>query len=377
MTATGPFSSELIDELRELPQPHPSFLVSLLTREEPAIQQFRDQIGDWWANLDEEVRPAYADDLASIDNEDFFSVFTRLSLHEMMRHHDLQTVDHAGAGKPARVRVGDDGHEFDMGVHSYIPEAQMSASMSVFRHLVRKLNEIHHHYFFSVFLKQWLPYDFDARPIRRALEVWLDSLDDGSWHGKYAEYRDEKIHLEFSILDKLDHDRTDLVRFRIAPLRSPEVFKRIETGAVQLVAEAGARGDSERPYVAVVFSNEDLSVPDGYLMDFIYGKCDYSFNWTTHAGRTQRLKGMQKSWSTYGLFSDDRFDPVSALVIVDKEWDRDKVVFSLRVLHNPWAQNPLDPTAFADFAQFRVLEWDGDVAYLGWENENRARFRLP
>ena len=61
---------------------------------------------------------------------------------------------------------------------SDLPEVRVRGSMSVFRH--RELNQIQHHYYFSVYLKEWLPYDFDPRPIKRALEVWLSSLDEGS-----------------------------------------------------------------------------------------------------------------------------------------------------------------------------------------------------
>ena len=72
----------------------------------------------------------------------------------------------------------------------------------------------------------------------------------------------------------------------------------------------------------------------------------------------------------------EQYAGVSAIVLVDKEWERDKVVFGLRVLHNPWATHPLPEDAFDAFAEYRPIDEDGDSRYLAWRNGDRARFRL-
>ncbi len=376
MSSKDLFPEALRSELAELPRPHPSFLVSLLTREEPAICSFREQIAAWWDNVSEEARARYQDQLQSLENENFFQAFGELAVHEVLRYHEIQVSSYAE--EPAgwmRARSGDDGDEFGLAVVSYLPEVQIRGSMSVYRHLVRELNQIHHHYAFSVYLKRWLPYDFDPRPIKRALEVWLDSLDDGSWHGKYAEYRDENIHLEFSILDKLSEDRRSLVRFRISPLRTPDVLEKVVECVDQLTATAPDDGDV--PLVATIFSNEDWALPNAFLFDHLYGKADYSFNWTTHGGRVERMQSFQRRSAKYGVFVDEKYDKLSAIVMADKEWERDKVVFSLRVLHNPYARTPLPPGFFEDFAQYRPIEREGEEVFFSWNNQHRARFRLP
>ena len=374
------FTSELRQEMAGLPRPHPSFLVSLLTREEPAIAAFRDQIEDWWDKLDDAGRESYSDRLKSLENDEFFQAFGELAVHEILRYHDIRVLRYptdAGGWMTAVTGDGDD-TEFGLSVLAYLPEVQIRGSMSVYRHLVRELNQIHHHYYFSVYLKRWLPYDFDPRPIKRALEVWLDSLDDGSWHGKYAEYRDDNIHLEFSILDKLNEDKRNLVRFRISPLRAPEVLDQIVELTDAMMEKVDGNEDLvDKPLVATIFSNEDWSLPEMFLQDFLYGKPDYHFNWTTHGGRSERLKAMTQASSKYGVFSLEKYQRLSALVLADKEWERDKVVFSLRVLHNPWADKPLPADYFADFAQFRSIDRDGPTSWLSWRNGHRARFRLP
>lgn len=379
MSSPTLYAQQFQDEVADLPRPHPSFVVSLLGRSEPAIVSFRTQIENWWGHLGEGTKAAYTDRLCSLENDVFFQAFAELAVHEIFRYHDIRVLGHAprpGATVPAAIGSEDEA-AFGLGVLSYLPEVQIRGSMSVYRHLIRELNGIHHHYNFSVYLKRWLPYDFDPRPIKRALEVWLDSLDDGSWHGKYAEYRDDNIHLEFSILDKLNEDRRSLVRFRISPLRSPEALERIGEHIDRLVAEADKTELKDVPLVAALFSNEEWSVPENFLQDYVYGKADYSFNWTTHRGRTERLKSFTQKSAKYGVFTQERLRKVSALILCDKEWERDKVVFSLRVHHNPWADKPLDPDLFGDFAQYRTVEREDESTFLAWHNLDRARFRLP
>jgi|GEM_PF-1615214 len=378
LTEEALYGPTLQEELGALPRPHPSFLVSLLTRDEQAIVSFRDQIEAWYRHVGDGAHAGFAERLRSLENEVFFQAFGELAVHEILRYHRISVQEYsdvpAGTMK-ATAQHHDD--PFGLGVIAYLPEVQIRGSMSVYRHLVRELNQIHHHYFFSVYLKKWLPYDFDPRPIKRALDVWLDSLDDGSWHGKYAEYRDDNIHLEFSILDKLNEDRRDLVRFRISPLRAPEVLDRVGECVTTLVNESNEGPLAELPLVASVFSNEDWALPVSFLHDYIYGKADYAFNWTTKAGRTERLKAFRRESAKYGLFVNEHFDKVSALLLVDKEWERDKVVFSLRVLHNPWAKTPLSPEVFRGFAQYRPVDTGDGTTYLGWDNTERTRFRLP
>ena len=371
------YPKELREQLQALPRPHPAFLVSLLTREEPAIQTFRRQLEDWWGHIREPARPAYSERLRSLDNDTFFQSFAEVAVHEIFRYHDIQVSQYPDrSGGTMWAKAGDDASRFGIGVQAYLPEVQIRGSLSVYRHLIRELNQIHHHYYFSVYLKRWLPYDFDPRPIKRALEVWLDSLDDGSWHGKYAEYRDDNIHLEFSILDKLNEDHRELVRFRISPLRTPEVLDRIASAVRDVADEADEDGLGDVPLVATVFSNEDWALPENFLQDYVYGKADYSFQWTTHAGRRERLKAYRRDGAKYGVFCREEMNPVAALVLCDKEWERDKVVFSLRVFHNPWSRVKIPSEYFGDFAQYRPFDIEGDTTYLGWSNRSRSRFRL-
>ncbi|MCK6530003.1 hypothetical protein L6R50_21420 [Myxococcota bacterium] len=358
------YPDEFRAELARLPTPHPSFLVSLCTREEAAIQTFRGQIESWFGKLPDDARDALRERLTTLDNDRFFQGFAEMVVHEALRRGGHQVpVWPVDGGEPLTVTVGDTGEAFSLVVQSYIPEVQVRGGMSAFRHLLRELGEIEHHFFFSVYLKRWLPYNFDPRPIRKALEVWLNSLDEGLWEGKYAEYRDEHIHLEFSILERVPSDRKGLVRFRIPPLRAPALLQELHA---LMRARMGTLQDRDpsMPLVLVLFGNESWGLPENYLHDFMYGKCAGNFNWTTLGGRPERVKSFRRK-SKGAVFCDPDLAALSAVLFCDKEWERDRVVFTMRLLHNPWARAPLKPEAFEGFTQFRPLAEGDEVVFLG------------
>ena len=369
------YSDDFRDELMRLPSPHPSFLVSLCTREEAAIQTFRGQIESWFQYLREDARDGYREKLTSLDNERFFQAFAEVAVHEALRRADRKVLTYSEEpDEPMSVAVADSGECFSLLVQSYIPETQARGGMTAFRHLLRELGDIEHHFCFSVYLKKWLPYNFDPRPIRKALDVWLDSLDEGLWEGKYAEYRDEHIHLEFSILEKVETKRRNLVRFKIPPLRAPALLQDLQNMLVNRVRTSASR-DPSMPLVLALFGNEAWSLPENYLHDFLFGKSSSTFNWPTVGGRAQKVKSFRRR-SKGALLGRPELQALSALLLCDKEWERDRVAFSMRLYHNPWARVPLKPEAFDGFSQLRPLAEGEDVVFLGADEVRGGRVDL-
>ncbi len=374
------YSDDFVAKLEDLPPGHPSFVATLCTRPEPAIVSFKEQIETWFRRLRADAQDAYRERLFALDNPTFFQAFTELVLHEAMLNNSLKVLSYPIDDQEAMsVALADNSGSFSIAVQSFIPEVQVRGSMRPFRRLLRELKEIEHRFMFSVYLKRWLPTNFDPRPIRRALEVWLNSLEDTNWEGKYAEYRDDHIHLEFSILDRLRQPQTDLVKFRITPLRTPNVLESLgavlEDKAARVVAQTG----DETPLVLAFFGNEEWDLPANYLEDFFYNKANFSFCWTTRGGRLERIKSYKANGRAAAVFARPSARAISAVVMVDKKWERDRAVFSLRVYHNPWCSMPLPPEVFEGFAQFRPYpagELPGQ-SYLGWDCLDRVRFILP
>ena len=374
------FNDEFYASLDDLPAVHPGFVAALCRGKEPAIQSFRGQIETWFENLREDAKPTYRERLFSLDNPTFFQAFTELVLHEIVLNNSMRVISYPVDDMEAMaIALADNTGSFTVSVQSFIPEVQIRGSMRPFRQLLRELKEIEHRFLFSVYLKRWLPFQFDPTPIRRALEVWLDSLEDTNWEGKYAEYRDDHIHLEFSILDRLKVPTRDLVKFRITPLRTPSVLgslgRVIEEKVERLVSQVG----DETPLVLALFGNEEWDLPASYLEDFFYAKANFSFHWTTRGGRRERLKSYRANGRADAVFARPACRALSAVMMIDKKWERDRPVFSLRVYHNPWCDNALPTDVFAGFAQFRHFPTGElkDQSYLGWDALDRVRFILP
>ncbi len=374
------YTEEFLSQFEDTSGPQTAFVVNLCTRPEPQIEGFRQQIEDWYAHLREDARPYYRERLSSLDNPTFFQAFSELVLHELFLNHEMKVLTYPveDAETLAVALPGGEG-SFSLAVQSFIPEVQVRGSMQPFRRLLRELKEIEHRFMFSVYLKRWLPYNFDPKPIRRALEAWLNSLEDTNWEGKYAEYRDDHIHLEFSILDRLRQPRADLVKFRITPLRAPSVLASLGTVIEDKVQRCVAEAGEDTPLVMALFGNEEWDLPVSYIEDFLYNKANFTFNWTTRHGRRERLRSFKANGRANALFSRASCRALSAIALIDKRWERDRAVFSMRLYHNPWCAVPLSPEVFHGFAQFKVMPSGehGDETIMAWSDMERVRFALP
>lgn len=374
------FTEEFLSQFEDTSGPQTAFVINLCTRPEPQIAGFRQQIEEWYSHLREDAQTHYQERLSSLDNPTFFQAFSELVMHEIFQGHDMKVLSYPVEDAETMAVTTPGGKDsFAMAVQSFIPEVQVRGSMQPFRRLLRELKEIEHRFMFSVYLKRWLPYNFDPKPIRRALEAWLNSLEDTNWEGKYAEYRDDHIHLEFSILDRLRQQRADLVKFRITPLRAPSVLDSLGSVIEEKVQRAVAEAGEETPLVLALFGNEEWDLPVSYIEDFLYNKANFTFNWTTRAGRRERLRSFKANGRANALFSRANCRALSTLALMDKRWERNRSVFSMRLYHNPWCAVPLSPEVFDGFAQLRIIPAGEhpEQTYMAWRNTDRMRFALP
>jgi hypothetical protein len=358
------FTPELRRDLAAIQQPN-SFLVSLCSRDEPPIQRFRSQIEEWFQSMNGAAQEALRPRLLATDNETLFQAFAEVVIHQSLVGNGFKVVRHPNPEDNFYALDSPEGRAVAVPVRSYVPGVQEQTGKRQLRELVDELSRIRHHYFFSVFLRSWLPSDFDPRPVRRALAMWLNSLDDGMWEGKYAEYRDGPVHIEFSILDKLQGERDHLVRFRIPPLDAPTSLDFLESQVNDTVLTVGGAVEEDTPVLLAVFSNNSWNIPTNFIEDWLLGKADTSFGWRTAGGRQERVKAFGKG-KAQSIFQQSQNSLVSGVLLADKRWVRDEVRFDFRMLHNPWARNPIDVTLPAGWEVFEPIDERDGQTWLTW-----------
>lgn len=351
------FPDTLLDEIKSRGEPlNGSLLVSLLMRVDPQTRSLRESLEEWYRQAPEPGQKLFASRLTSPKNEEFFQGFAELALHQLLRKNDLTVKQFPeGMARPFFIVGPEQGDkEFLLHVASFIPEGHSAYARRAYKNFVDELNKIKQRYRFAVFLRRWLPADFDPSVVRRALENWFHRLDSDPQGGQYAEYRDGGVHVEFSILSRLSRPQDKLVGFYLNPLESSDILERFQDAINAGIARYRRQNEKRRPLVVALFNNDEWKLPPNAIYDFFYGKPRQSFDWQTLEGRRERIRDFSHIFAQ-SVFNTGQGEDIGAVLIVERSWRDSGIELRLRVLHNPWCRHPMPPEFLESFASLKPL----------------------
>lgn len=333
-----------------------SFLVSILVRDEAPIRSFRDAMENWFKQVPPAALNHFQSRLRSVKNEDFFQGFAELAFHELLLRDGLEVKQYPEGPQQPFFLLTSPGEERDfyLSVASFIPDGHPHYARRVYKNFVDELNRIRHHYRFAVYLRRWLPPDFDPTVVRRALENWFHRLDSDPHGGQYAEYRDGGVHVEFSILSRTPKVTDHLVGFNLTPLETLNTLGGFREVIEAETARHRKLGDARRPLVVVLFNNDEWQLGQNYLYDFFYGKPKMSFNWATHGGRRENVRDFSSVYAQ-AVFNSPQGEDLGAVLMCEKIWRESGVDLKLRCLHNPWCRRRLPDRFFNDRTALKPL----------------------
>ena len=365
------YSDTLLDELYQRGEAlNGSFLVSLLSREEPPIRSFRDAIEAWHSGVPEAYRARFTDRLRSPQNETFFQAFCEVAVHHLLVRSGAMRVGgypdpmtfpyfsvNSGAGRGSAL----------VSVVSFIPDDHPAIAQQTLVDFIHELNQVKGRFRFAVYLRRWLPMDFDPTVVRRALESWFARLEQDASGGVYAEYRDGDIHVEFSVLERLETARDGLVAFHLPPLESNHILDAFKTTLDEEVERYRKLTDRSKPLVVVLFNNEEWRLGTNYLHEFFYGKPRLSMGWRSRQGRREIIRDFGAPFVP-SIFNSGLGDDLGAVLLIEKVWEDLKVRLKVRVLNNPWCPNPTPEGMLEGKAALQPLKMTADQAYVRWEH---------
>ncbi len=346
-----------------------SFLVSILVRDdEPQIRIFREAMEEWFRQVPKRASGLFRDRLTSPKNEVFFQGFAELAIHQLIHREALDVLEYPRL--PAqpfyRVAARDQDREFCLRVVSFIPEGHPHYARRAYLSFIDELNRIKHRYRFAVFLRRWLPPEFDPGIVRRALESWFHRLDTDPHGGLYAEYRDGGVHVEFSVLGRVARATDKLVGFYLMPLETQGVLTRFREVIAAEIEQHRQQGDARCPLVVVLFNNDEWNLTSNYIYDFFYGKPRMSFNWRTLGGRMELIRDFSTPFSR-SIFNSPDGQNLGAVLLAEKLWKERGVDLNLLCCHNPWCRRPLPDGFFSDHATLKPLAGTSpDEVVLRW-----------
>ncbi|MCB9779057.1 MAG: hypothetical protein H6742_10880 [Alphaproteobacteria bacterium] len=357
------FPQDLLADLRALPGARHSFLRQLAEDDGAAhrawLQTAVDAVGG-------PVKLRWTDVLGSLDNQRFFQGWSEVATTAALSASGWKVHDLAWPG-PSLTARAPGGERYQVMVLSFVRQTR-PADQQALQRLTAALDRVGSRSRIVVLVRRWLPHDFDPEPVRRAIDMWLREVDRAGWEGRYAEYRDDHISLEFALTGEQARDDQGVVALMLGPFDAHRVLETVERRLVCDLDAQRLSAWSDEPVIVSLVCDQPWRLPRGYLRELLYGKP--ISQQTVSAAPGGSGDGPVAYRATFGpeytpsLFRDPLYSGVSGVVMLERRVDQPDPVVARSWL-NPWASRPL-AAAHLPGRTFAPIDRDGEHPVMGW-----------
>ena len=349
------FTDALLSDLRQLPGADHSFLKQLAqddgaeTRDwlDLSVERVGGAVADRWAEV-----------LGSLDNRRFFQGYAEVATSELLTACGWRVNDLSWPGPSLSVRdpAGDPFHAVVLG---FIKQSRPADRQAIER-LSRSLDRVGSRARIMVLVRRWLPHDFDPEPVRRAIDMWLREVDRSGWEGRYAEYRDDHVNLEFALTGEQAREGQGVVAMALGPFDAHRTMEALEQRVVHELDAWRLSAWSDQPVVLSLVCDQAWDLPRGYLRELFYGK----------PLRQETRPDEPRYTATFGpemtpsIFRDPLYRALSAVILVERQPGQTRPV-ARESLVNPWAERSLPVDALPGRV-FAVHGREGDAPVMAW-----------
>lgn len=267
------FSPTMLREMRKLPGASHSF-VKQLCASGSAEERLRFQLNSAMENLPEELQNSIGERLCSLDNRRFFQGFSELATARVLQRGAWTLAAPSSMGFQA---VRPSGMPVNVLVLSFIHAGALGLDRRRIARLEQTLGRISARTRFVVSVRRWLPEDFQAEPVRQAVELWLREVEAGRWKTRYAAYEDDAVALEFGLVGSLDApvkavgDQAPPL-LTLGPFGGATSMAAIESRVIQELDGLRMSPEGHQPAMLSVVSDRPWGLPHNTLQAFFYGK---------------------------------------------------------------------------------------------------------
>jgi hypothetical protein len=338
---------------------------------EPEAHSVRDGIEAALARLSPELRESLQGRLSSLDNRAFFQGFAELATADALRRVGWQI----GLGSDGRrlrgIRPG--GSSCKILVLGFIHSQRPEMDQEGVRKLIQALERVSTTLRFAVFLRRWLPPNFDPEPVRRAVELWLGECEDGAWDGTQAAYEDEGVALEFKLSGGSIRDGQSPISLTIGPFVASRVMMVLEQRVIlALDRDRLVSGGDESVLVAAV-ADQPWQLSRGYVREFLYGKPRFMTTATGGDQGPQWEAGLSPDQEPC-LFKDPVYRSVTGVMLLER-LPSQALRMRGRGYSNPFAIAPINPQEAPGPMLHRHRSSEG-LPVMRWEDVQPSEFTV-
>jgi hypothetical protein len=343
---------------------------------DPILEPERDSIEEWFSRLPDTGKPEILRRLRSTDSREHFGAYFELVLHEHLNNFGFSVDFHPrlAEGEPDLLISGKNlNRPIVIEVATVFDEPQQEKEEQKFNVILQKLDSIEHYY--SVIISNesdQIPDCVNYDKLISFIESQLSSLYSRAISDPQEfEYKEGGLKLRLTALPNLNRGPIILsyggqARFiGIDQLRSAiekkiQKYKSVKQRGLSFIVALNLANvpAGERGLLNVLFGDIVVRIRNDMKGELIDAKEGRNF------------KGLFTPKP--GLGGKAQNTRLSAVLNIVSKWPERDVnepisrVHYFRIIHNPWASNPIDTGVFKGFPQFKVVSQDDTEINLGW-----------
>jgi hypothetical protein len=259
------------------------------------------------------------------------------------------------------------GQVFSLAVLAFLQQRRPGGEEGLHKRLKNALDRAAARQRFAVLIRRWLPPELDPEPIRRAVELWQQQLENGQWQGRYATYEDDNISLEFSLTGEPVASGRSPVAFCLGPFFAHRTMEVLEPRVITELDYYRISSFRKQPLLLACVTDQKWLVNDNYFLEFFYGR---------PSSVISSPNGLLREYTGNGvcLFRDPLYPMLSGVWLLDRD-PMLPVELRARSFLNPWSQVRLSTSPVRCFGELPQLA-GSSVRWLGWQNDVGSVLKL-
>ena len=303
------------------------------------------------------VQERWLESLRSMDDKRFFQGYAEAISSAFLAQSGWAVVD-VCSPKPCVVLRHPDGREQRLVTMAFLQPPPDLHQEQALTKLARIVNRTTSDRRITILVRKWAAHNFDPEPIRRCIEVWLDSIKKGERRGRYATFEDDHVQLEFTRTDEPTQPGQGAVSFVLAPANGMHTIEVVESRLVYELDNLLQANPHGGDVLVSLVTNTGWALAPGLIRSLLYGRPV----WQVTNGEPHHQRFGFKLGDSPALFQESLYNRVTAALVVDHPTDRGPCG---RAYFNPWATSPLGETDLV-CASFLPDESKEDLRVMRW-----------
>ncbi|MCL5410457.1 MAG: hypothetical protein M1324_01230 [Patescibacteria group bacterium] len=335
----------------------------------------RTHVEKWFENLPRRVKPDFFARLRSKKDGDFLSAFHELLFHQYCLEENWKvTKDKLINNTTPDLYIDDKkGNKFYIEVLVLQKSNEDKKKDELFNKLLRSLDKIETQYLLSVHLKGNVTDSTNIPKVVETISNWLSPLT-------VEEKADLEIN-DFGFSGEITaRPRNDIPMtgnmFSWSPPGGSFSFptERIKNELRKKIRKYNFLKDMGIPLIIAVCSDDRPLISHESLDWTLYGRMVVTWEINNPKSET-KISRDNSGFATPnpGLMWETRNKGMSAVIFCSRHWEEKRVLYDMRVYHNPWAINKLSDELFKKMPQFAEVKIDPKFITLKWINDNKQK----